>query len=179
MQSASGCNGLSLVSDYLRNLPKKATLGLPSPTWVNYFSLFNEVVNLININMYDKKTNGLDVDSLSEGIKKLPKGSYVILQTCGNNPTGVDMCEKDWVRLSKQIKDEGKNAILDSAYMGLVSGSIFKDAYPIRMFAEDKHNFFAIQSFSKNLGLYGERLGMVHCVASDKTEALHQAQELS
>jgi aspartate/tyrosine/aromatic aminotransferase len=129
--------------------------------------------------MYDQKTNGLAMDSLVEGIKKLPKGSWVLLQTCGNNPTGVDMTEKDWVAMSKLIKDEGKRVILDSAYIGFISGSLYKDSYPIRIFAEDKHNFLAIQSYSKNMGLYGERLGLLHGAGSDRHEAARLVKEFS
>ena len=121
--------------------------------------------------MYNEKTYGFNIDAVIEGMKRLPKGGFVLMQTCGNNPTGVDPDEKEWVTMSRLCKDRALVPILDSAYLGLISGNIFKDAYPVRMLTEDGHNFFVTQSFSKNMGLYGERLGAIHIVAANKDEA--------
>eukprot|EP00975_Prorocentrum_lima_P027711 5824343-Prorocentrum_lima.AAC.1 len=53
-----------------------------------------------------------------------------------------------------------KHAIFfDSAYQGFASGDAEKDAWAVRKFVEDGHNILLAQSFAKNFGLYGERIG--------------------
>lgn len=42
-----------------------------------------------------------------------------------------------------------------------------EDAYPIRLFTEMGFEMVVCQSFSKNLGLYGERCGVLHIVSLD------------
>lgn len=45
------------------------------------------------------------------------------------------------------------------------------DAYAVRKFVEDGHNIIVAQSYSKNFGLYGERIGCLSIVARDPEEA--------
>lgn len=54
---------------------------------------------------------------------------------------------------------------------GFASGDHDKDAAAIRMFVEDGHLLGMVQSFSKNFGLYGHRIGTLSVVAADEDEA--------
>lgn len=47
----------------------------------------------------------------------------------------------------------------DVAYQGLASGDLVTDAKVIRIFLEDGHLIACAQSFAKNMGLYGHRVG--------------------
>lgn len=47
----------------------------------------------------------------------------------------------------------------DMAYQGFVSGDFNLDARAIRLFMEDGHLVGCGQSFAKNMGLYGQRVG--------------------
>ncbi len=47
----------------------------------------------------------------------------------------------------------------DCAYQGFASGDLDKDAYAIRYFLDQGFELCVAQSFAKNLGLYGERVG--------------------
>lgn len=60
---------------------------------------------------------------------------------------------------------------MDSAYQGYASGSLDKDAFSIRLFASLGTEFLLCQSFAKNLGLYGERIGMLHVITSSPSQA--------
>ncbi|KAK7929043.1 hypothetical protein WMY93_005438 [Mugilogobius chulae] len=55
----------------------------------------------------------------------------------------------------------------DSAYQGFASGSLEKDAWAIRYFVSQGFELFVAQSFSKNFGLYNERVGNLTVVARD------------
>ncbi len=52
----------------------------------------------------------------------------------------------------------------DMAYQGFATGDLNKDCWPIRYFAEQGLQIFVAQSFGKNLGLYGERIGALHVI---------------
>lgn len=43
------------------------------------------------------------------------------------------------------------------AYQGFASGNIDEDAYAVRKFVEDKHNFILSQSYAKNMGKINQR----------------------
>lgn len=47
----------------------------------------------------------------------------------------------------------------DVAYQGMASGNLDKDAKAIRILVEDGHLVACAQSFSKNMGLHGHRVG--------------------
>lgn len=48
---------------------------------------------------------------------------------------------------------------------GFVSGNLEEDARAVRMFVEDGGASIVVQSFSKNMGLYGERVGALNIVS--------------
>ncbi len=147
-------------------------VGFFSPTWINHYAIFQYAKNIVDINMYDRKKNGFMLEQALDGIKtKLQPGSALLLQACAQNPTGVDPSEEEWVAISRACKDRKIFPMIDSAYLGFVSGNVVKDAFPLRLFVEDGHTFAFNQSFSKNLGLYGERIGAIHFVCPNKSTA--------
>lgn len=50
-------------------------------------------------------------------------------------------------------------AFFDMAYQGFASGNTEKDAEAIRIFLKDGHLIACAQSYAKNMGLYGQRVG--------------------
>ena len=64
-----------------------------------------------------------------------------------------------------------KNGLIpffDSAYQGFGTGSFEKDIWPVRYFIHLGFNMFVSQSFAKNMGLYGERVGALHIVVPNR-----------
>uniref|UniRef100_H3B1T1 Aspartate aminotransferase n=1 Tax=Latimeria chalumnae TaxID=7897 RepID=H3B1T1_LATCH len=55
----------------------------------------------------------------------------------------------------------------DSAYQGFASGDLDRDAWAVRYFVSQGFELFCAQSFSKNFGLYNERVGNLSVVARD------------
>ena len=45
----------------------------------------------------------------------------------------------------------------DMAYQGFATGDVDRDAVGVRTFADDGHQILLCQSYSKNMGLYGEQ----------------------
>lgn len=86
------------------------------------------------------------------------------------NPTGVDPTQEQWKELSEIIKAKKHFAFFDMAYQGFASGDTDRDAFAVRYFVEQGHQILLCQSFAKNLGLYGERVGTVSLVCSSPEE---------
>lgn len=64
------------------------------------------------------------------------------------------------------------------AYQGFASGDIDKDAEAVRLFVDQGHQIVLAQSFAKNMGLYGERVGAFSIVCKDKEEAKRVESQL-
>lgn len=56
------------------------------------------------------------------------------------------------------------------AYQGFTSGDADQDAFAVRLFANQQNPMILIQSFSKNFGLYGERIGSLSVLCDSKHE---------
>lgn len=65
------------------------------------------------------------------------------------------------------MKDRNLFPFFDCAYQGFASGDLDKDAYAVRLFVEAGFELFISQSFAKNLGLYGQRVGCLTAVVKN------------
>ncbi len=59
-----------------------------------------------------------------------------------------------------------------SAMQGFASGDCERDAQAINIFMEDGHAMGCSQSYAKNMGLYGQRIGCFSIVTEDPKEAV-------
>lgn len=90
----------------------------------------------------------------------------------------MDPSLEQWKQLSEVIKAKKLLPFFDNAYQGFASGDAAKDAASLRMFVEDGHLICMIQSFSKNFGLYGHRVGTLSVVGSNEEEAQRVVSQL-
>jgi aspartate aminotransferase len=85
---------------------------------------------------------------------------------------------EQWKEISTIAKEKNLLPFFDSAYQGFASGDARKDAAAVRMFVEDGHKIAVVQSFSKNFGLYGQRVGALSIVAGSAEEAKRVESQL-
>jgi aspartate aminotransferase len=150
----------------------KKSVYMSNPTWPNHHNIFRDSGFAISeYKYYDPKTCGLDYDAFKKDIKNAPDQSLILFHTCAHNPTGVDPTPEQWKELSDICKSKGHFSFFDTAYQGFASGDPVKDAYPVRLFLKEGHNIAFAQSFAKNFGLYGERIGALSFIAKDAAEA--------
>ena len=64
------------------------------------------------------------------------------------------------------------------AYQGFASGDTTRDAFAVRYFVEQGHQVALSQSFAKNMGLYGERVGAFSLVTADPEEKARVESQL-
>jgi aspartate aminotransferase len=83
----------------------------------------------------------------------------------------MDPTLEQWKQISEMVKKKNILPFFDSAYQGFASGDANTDAAAVRMFVDDGHLMAMVQSFSKNFGLYGHRIGALSVVGGDEEEA--------
>lgn len=106
-----------------------------------------------------------------KGLSNAIPGSFVILHASAHNPTGFDLNEQQWRQVAEVMKKNSLIPFFDAAYQGFASGDFAKDAWAVRYFISQGFQLFAAQSFAKNMGLYGERVGALHVVLNSKATA--------
>jgi len=172
VQTLSGTGALRVAGDFIARFKPGVPIYVPNPTWANHHPIFTDSGLKVQQYAYYEPSNcGLNFSGMVNDIKNAPNGSVILLHACAHNPTGVDPTKEQWQELSQVIKEKGHFPLFDSAYQGFASGDTDKDAYPIRLFTKDGHNLAACQSFAKNFGLYGERIGALNFVTNSATEA--------
>jgi len=179
--SGTGANHLAalfLSRFYEFNGPKRVYLS--DPTWVNHFAIMTNVgIEPVTYPYYHPETIGLDIDGFLGSLRSAPDRSVFLLHACAHNPTGVDPTQEQWGAIADVIQEKGHLAFFDCAYQGFASGSLDNDAWAVREFVRRKVPMLVCQSFAKNAGLYGERVGALHVVATTPEEATRVKSQLS
>lgn len=175
VQAVSGTGGLRLGGDFLAKFfpfPANKEIWLPKPTWGNHPAIFRDSrLESKYYRYYDPTTCGLDFKGLTQDLQAVPDGSVVLVHACAHNPTGVDPNPAQWQELSHLFKKKSFLPFFDMAYQGFSSGSTDRDAAALRLFVADGHTPLFTQSFAKNMGMYGERVGALTFVCGSAAEA--------
>jgi aspartate aminotransferase, mitochondrial len=111
-------------------------------------------------------------------IQDAPDRSIILLHACAHNPTGCDPTIEQWKEIIGIIQQKEHIAFFDSAYQGFASGDAEQDAQPFRYAVSQKVPILLAQSFAKNFGLYGERVGTLSIVCGDMEQKEHIESEL-
>ena len=100
-----------------------------------------------------------------------PEGSVIVLHGCAHNPTGVDPTLAQWSVIADLCIARRFVPFFDVAYQGFATGDLEGDAAAPRLFASRGMELFVAQSYSKNLGLYAERIGALNLLSAGVPEA--------
>lgn len=147
---------------------------------VNHFAIFRNVgIEPLTYKYYDPKTIGLACDEFIGTLTSAPDRSVFLLHACAHNPTGVDPSREQWERVADVMSQKGHYAFFDCAYQGFASGDLDRDAWAFREFVNRGIPTLVCQSFAKNAGLYGERIGALHIIASSTEVATRIRSQLS
>jgi aspartate/tyrosine/aromatic aminotransferase len=112
----------------------------------------------------------LGFDKLKASLADAKAGEAILLHTVCHNPTGVDPQPEQWTELLEIVAKQKLIPIFDFAYQGF-GESLEADAFPIRSFVEAGNDAIVCNSFSKNFGLYGERVGGVSAITQSAEAA--------
>ncbi len=170
-QTPGGTGALRVAADFVSGNLDTKKVWLSNPTWANHRGIFAAAGLEISVyNYFDSARLRLDYPAFIESIQAVPAGDIVILHACCHNPTGADLSPEQWDEVARIASDKGWIPLLDFAYQGF-GIDLDSDAYAPRAMARAGLPLLVCQSFSKNLGLYRERVGALHILVGDEEEA--------
>jgi len=171
VQGPGGTGALRVAGDFLHQLYPGARLWLSAPTWANHPKVFAAAgLETAEYPYFEAATNGLDFDRMLAGLEAVPAGDVVLLHGCCHNPTGVDPSADQWRRLAEVLAERRIIPLVDFAYQGLGDG-LDADAAGLRVLCDLVPECLVASSFSKNFGLYKERVGALTVQAASAAAA--------
>ncbi|MDP7639698.1 MAG: amino acid aminotransferase [Candidatus Hydrogenedentes bacterium] len=165
-----GTGALRVAADFMKGVHPGSAVWVSEPTWPNHPAVFNAAgLNIKKYPYYDAEKRSLDFDAMCEALEQVPPGDIVLLHGCCHNPTGIDPTKEQWRALADLAGERHFLPLLDFAYQGFANG-LDEDAAGVRMFCELDIDLVIASSYSKNFGLYNERVGALTVVTkSDET----------
>ena len=178
VQAIGGTGGLKIGADFLKKVSPNAKVLISDPSWENHRAIFvNAGFEVGSYAYYDAAKRGVNFEGMLADLNAAAAGTIVVLHACCHNPTGYDITAAQWDQVIDVVKAKGLTAFLDMAYQGFGHG-IAEDGAVIGKFVAAGLNIFVSTSFSKSFSLYGERVGALSVVASDKEEAARVLSQL-
>jgi len=166
-----GTGALRIAADFLAKLFPAARVWFSRPTWPNHGGVFAAAgVATAQYTYFDPGTNRLDFPGLMRDLEKIPAGDVVLLHGCCHNPTGTDPTGDQWRQIAEVLAKRHLLPLIDFAYQGLAEG-IDEDAEGLRLFGRAGEELIVCSSFSKNFGLYRDRVGALTVIARDADAA--------
>ncbi len=175
VQTPGGTGALRVAADFVRRISPQATVWLSDPTWPNHPNVFASAALQVQTYPYfEAETNSVAFDRMMAALETIPTGDVLLLHACCHNPTGADLSPQQWQAVSAVCAERGILPLLDFAYQGFGDG-LDEDATGVRFVAEQCRELLVAASYSKNFGLYNERVGALTLVAanSEAAEAAH------
>jgi len=166
-----GTGALRVAAEFIKKHLPKATIWVSHPTWANHQSVFQSVgLEVASYTYYDAVNKTLDFEAFLACLSQVPAGDVVLFHGCCHNPTGIDPTPEQWRRLAKLCSKQGFLPLFDFAYQGFGVG-LEEDAQGLRTFTQHVPEMLIASSFSKNFGLYNERVGAITLVCETAEQA--------
>lgn len=170
-QSPGGTGALRVAGDFIKRMYPEAAVWLSEPTWPNHPNVFASAgLRTATYPYFDAEENGVAFDEMLAAIREIPAGDVLLLHGCCHNPTGVDLSAEQWQQVADVVAERGILPLIDFAYQGFAAG-LRQDATGPLVMAQSSPEMLIASSYSKNFGLYNERVGALTLVAKDKDAA--------
>lgn len=171
-QAPGGTGALRIAAEFLlRNTPSR-TVWVSNPTWANHQNIFETAgLTVKEYGYYNASAHDIDFGGMMADLANAQAGDIVLLHGCCHNPTGIDLTLAQWELVANLCADKQLVPLFDFAYQGFGAG-IEEDAAGLRLVAAKVPELLVANSFSKNFGLYNERIGAVTVVAQNADEAV-------
>ncbi|PBQ27955.1 amino acid aminotransferase [Shewanella algae] len=171
-QAPGGTGSLRVAAEFVLSNTDSKTIWISNPTWANHKNIFETAgLEIKEYSYYQAETHDLDFDAMMTDLQQASEGDLVLLHGCCHNPTGIDLNINQWQQVAKLCAEKGLVPLFDFAYQGFGTG-IEEDAQGLRAVAALVPELLVANSFSKNFGLYNERIGAVTLVAKDSESAV-------
>ncbi|MEO8495442.1 MAG: amino acid aminotransferase [Planctomycetota bacterium] len=171
LQTPGGTGALRVAADFLKQKLPAAGIWISKPTWANHPSIFQAADRRVETYPYiNASGTGLDFDAMLTSLNQIPSGDVVLLHGCCHNPTGIDPTPDQWRQIADVVHSRQLLPLIDFAYQGFGQG-IDEDAVGLRAVVRPGTEAIVCSSFSKNFGLYSERVGALTLIAGSADSA--------
>lgn len=166
-----GTGALRIGADFLHQQNVATTIWISDPTWANHYQIATSAgMKFERYPYYDRVNHNLAFDRMLETLSQAKEGDVVLMHACCHNPTGIDPTPEQWAQIAKFLAEKKLIPFIDFAYQGFGKG-IEEDAFGVRTIAKYNKELLIASSFSKNFGLYNERVGVLTVVCESKEAA--------
>lgn len=166
-----GTGALRVAADFVRKANEHATVWISQPTWPNHPSMMKAVGLAVQTYPYfDAAGNRVDFDAMMARLREVKPNDIVLLHGCCHNPTGADLAIGQWQEVAALLEQRGAVPLIDFAYQGFGRG-LDEDAQGVRLLAERLPEVLIASSYSKNFGLYNERVGALTVISRNAAAA--------
>jgi aspartate aminotransferase len=175
VQAPGGCGALRLGAELIKTARPEAIIHVSDPTWGNHAPLLGNCgLALATYPYYDAAAHRLRFAAMLETLERAAPGDVVLLHACCHNPTGADLESGQWRTLTDLLQRRRLLPFLDLAYQGFGEG-LEADVAGLRLVTAALPEALVAVSFSKNLGVYRERLGALIFVGESpsQVDAMH------
>lgn len=170
-QTPGGTGALRVAAEFLARNTSTKRVWISKPTWPNHHNIFKAVgIEVQEYAYYDAANHSLDFTAMLEDLNQAQAGDIVLFHGCCHNPTGIDPTLEQWQQLADLSHAKGWLPLFDFAYQGFARG-LNEDAEGLRAFAANHRELMVASSYSKNFGLYNERVGACTLVANNAEQA--------
>jgi len=171
-QAPGGTGALRTAADFIKSQLQSNRIWVSNPTWANHGNVFNTAgLDVQQYAYYSAETKGLDFNAMLADLAKAEAGDVVLFHGCCHNPTGIDPTFSQWAELAELCAAKQLLPLFDFAYQGFAVG-VEEDAAGLREFTKHCPELLVANSFSKNFGLYNERVGALTLVARNAEVAV-------
>jgi aspartate aminotransferase len=171
VQTPGGCGALRVGAELIRAAAPGVRVHVSDPTWGNHMPLLGSSgLRLERYPYYDSAAHRLRFEAMLEHLDRAAEGEVVLIHACCHNPTGADLDPAQWQAVAQLLKRRRLIPFLDLAYQGFAV-DLDADAAAVRLVAEQVPEALIAVSFSKNLGLYRERVGALIAIAENQARA--------
>jgi len=171
VQTPGGCGALRVGAELIRAAAANTAVHVSEPTWGNHVPLLGSCgLKLERYPYYDALSHELKFDAMLERLERSPQGDVVLVHACCHNPTGADLSASQWQILTELLRRRRLVPFLDLAYQGFAV-DLTEDTASVRQVTEILPEVLIAVSFSKNLGLYRERVGALITVSDTQARA--------
>ena len=156
-----GTGALRVAGQFLKKINPDATVWVSDPTWPNHNGIFGDAgFTVEKYTYYNAQARTLDFDGMLASMKTMAAGDIILLHACCHNPSGIDPTVEQWEQIAQVVNEQKLLPLMDFAYQGLGRG-LDEDAEGLRIVAAAVEEMVICSSFSKNFGLYKERVGAI------------------
>ncbi|AZG36222.1 MAG: amino acid aminotransferase [Shewanella psychromarinicola] len=177
-QAPGGTGSLRVASEFLVRNTRSTTIWVSNPTWANHKNIFETAgLTVKEYRYYKAETHDMDFDAMLADLANANAGDVILLHGCCHNPTGIDLSIEQWKQVANICVEKSLLPLFDFAYQGFGAG-IEEDAQGLRAVASVVPELLIANSFSKNFGLYNERIGAVTIVAENQDDAVRSFSQI-